>query len=62
VLKQLQKITGSQARFYSYKNGGIYHLGNKGLILLLDYIGDCPIECYDYKWITRRSETIMEES
>jgi len=62
VLKQLQKITGNQVKFYSYKKGGTYHLGNKGLILLLDYIGDCPIECYDYKWITRRSETIMEES
>ena len=25
-------------------------------------IGPCPILCYKYKWITRRSETIMEES
>lgn len=42
----------------SYK----YYFNNKSFNKLLDYIGKCPIFCYEYKWITRRSETIMEES
>lgn len=42
----------------SYK----YHFNNKAFKQLLLYIGPCPILCYKYKWITRRSETIMEES
>jgi hypothetical protein len=42
----------------SYK----YYFNNQSLNKLLNYIGECPISCYNYKWITRRSETIMEES
>lgn len=42
----------------SYK----YYFNNKSFIKLLNYIGECPIPCYNYKWVTRRSETIMEES
>lgn len=61
ILEQLKDLFGSQANYYSYRNGGSYYLGHKGLMLLLDYIGSCPLPCYNYKWITRCSETIIKE-
>lgn len=62
ILNQLQVISNYPVKYYNHTKGGTYYFGNKGLINLLNYIGNCPFACYNYKWITRRSETIMEES
>lgn len=60
ILSQFKKF--GNCNYYKYNNGGAYYLSNKALIEFLKFIGDCPLECYKYKWITRCSETIMEES
>ena len=39
-----------------------YYFSNKSLKKLLIYIGKCPINDYKYKWIVRRSTTIIEPS
>lgn len=62
ILRQLRDLFGGQCSYYPYKSGGAYYLGSKGLISLLEYIGECPVPCYKYKWITRCSETTIEES
>lgn len=64
ILNQLKQLFGDQCNYHSYKNGGTYYLGYKGLELLLNYIGKCPLSCYNYKWILREecSETIIEKS
>ena len=61
ILQQLNDICGHVA---VYKNGSCYcyHFNNKALIKLLNYIGECPVESYKYKWITRCSTTIIEAS
>lgn len=47
-----------------YKNGEChtYHFSNKALKKLLEFIGECPVNDYKYKWIIRRSTTIIEPS
>lgn len=60
ILSQLKQF--GDCKYYKYSNGGAYYLNNKSFIEFLRYIGECPIECYKYKWITRCSETIMEGS
>ena len=57
----------NKVAIYEYKNssGAIcytYHISNKNFIKFLDYIGECPVESYKYKWITRCSTTIIETS
>ncbi len=34
---------------YGYK----YYFNNKSFIKMLEYIGECPVESYRYKWITK---------
>ena len=62
ILKQLNDLFNN-VKCYCGKSGCYqYHFNNKNLIKLLDYIGECPIEGYKYKWITRCSTTIIETS
>lgn len=61
IIEQLCLITKSKCAYYKYnnKNGitfGNYHINNSGFINFLKYIGDCPFECYKYKWIIRENE------
>ena len=64
ILDQFNKLFNKVA-IYEYKNssGAIcytYHISNKNFIKFLDYIEECPVESYKYKWITRCSTTIIE--
>lgn len=62
ILNQLNKITGN-CKCYCHSNKTYkYYFNNKSLIKLLEYIGECPVESYKYKWITRCSTTIIETS
>ena len=66
ILDQLNKLFNKVA-IYEYKNSSgttyyTYSISNKNFIKFLDYIGECPIESYKYKWITRCSTTIIETS
>lgn len=52
VTKQLKDLFKEDFKLYSLNNGTYqYYFTNKGLIKLLDYIGECPVEGYKYKWI-----------
>ena len=65
ILNQLKSLFNNNSNYYKEKNRqvGLFYIPHKGFIKLIDYIGECPIECYKYKWIIRRcSETIIEES
>ena len=63
ILKQIQELFHENSKYYELKLYRNFYIPHKGMQKFLDYIGKCPIECYKYKWITRRcSETIMEES
>ena len=62
VLNQLIEITGSCKCYCDRNKCYRYHFNNKALIKLLEYIGECPVESYKYKWITRCSTTIIETS
>lgn len=66
IIDQLNKIH-EDINVYSYKTATgttcyTYHFSNKNFIKFLEYIGECPIESYKYKWITRCSTTIIETS
>ena len=65
ILNQLKSLFNNNSNYYKEKNRqvGLFYIPHKGFIKFIDYIGECPIECYKYKWIIRRcSETIIEES
>ena len=65
IINQLKDICGEVSCYkYKTKTGHChqYYFGNKQFIKLLEYIGDCPVESYKYKWIVRRSTTIIEPS
>lgn len=62
MLNQLIEITGSCKCYCDRNKCYRYHFNNKALIKLLEYIGECPVESYKYKWITRCSTTIIETS
>lgn len=65
ILNQFKSLFSNNSNYYKdeQKNCGSFYIPHKGLIKMLEYIGECPVECYKYKWIIRRcSETIMEES
>lgn len=65
IINQLKDICGEVSCYkYKTKTGHChqYYFGNKQFIKLLEYIGDCPVESYRYKWIVRRSTTIIEPS
>lgn len=61
ILEELNKICPT--KIYDDGKGMYkYYFSNKALIQFLEYIGECPVESYKYKWITRRSTTIIEAS
>lgn len=61
ILNELNKICPT--KIYDDGHGRYkYYFNNKSLIQFLEYIGECPVESYKYKWITRRSTTIIETS
>ena len=62
ILKQFNDLFEDIKCHYSKKGSYQYYFNNKNLIKLLNYIGECPVEGYKYKWITRCSTTIIETS
>jgi hypothetical protein len=64
IYNQLDSLFGIKCYKFKTKTGYChhYHFNNLALKKLLDYIGDCPVEGYKYKWIVRCSETIIEPS
>lgn len=64
ILDQFNKLF-DKVVVYEYKTSSgatcyTYSIPNKSFIKFLNYIGECPIESYKYKWITRCSTTIIE--
>lgn len=57
IINELNSICG--VKCYEYKTFCTYYFNNSQLKKLLEYIGDCPVECYKYKWIIKGSTTIM---
>lgn len=52
ITNQFKELFGSDFKLYSLNNGMFqYYFTNNGLQKLLDYIGECPVESYKYKWI-----------
>lgn len=52
ITNQLKNLFGDNFKLYKLNNGMYqYYFTNEGLKQLLEYIGDCPIEGYKYKWI-----------
>lgn len=47
LLNQLRYIIGKEV---SYHSQGKFYIPVKLVDKFLNYIGDCPVECYDYKW------------
>lgn len=65
ILKQLKSLFHINCNYYkeNLRDLGVFYIPHKGFIKFIEYIGICPIKCYEYKWIIRRcSETIIEES
>lgn len=52
IISQFKDLFGEDFKLYALNNGTYqYYFTNKGLKKLLEYIGDCPVESYKYKWI-----------
>lgn len=52
ITNQLKNLFGDNFKLYKLNNGMYqYYFTNEGLKQLLEYIGDCPVEGYKYKWI-----------
>ena len=65
ILNQLKSLFNHSCNYYKdeRRNCGSFYISHKGFIKMLEYMGDCPMKCYEYKWVIRRcSETIMKES
>ena len=62
ILDQFNNLFGEIKCYQNKKGCYQYNFNNKNLIKLLHYIGECPVEGYKYKWITRCSTTIIETS
>lgn len=60
IIDQLNDIC--RVNCYKDETSYKYVFNNKRFIEFLKYIGNCPVECYKYKWITRCSTTIIETS
>lgn len=60
ILDQLNNLFGKVSLYkYKTKNGSeccTYHFRVSSFKKFLDYIGECPVESYKYKWITRREK------
>lgn len=61
-LMQLNDLFDNVKCHYDKRGCYKYYFNNKNLIKLLNYIGECPVNGYKYKWITRCSTTIIETS
>ena len=48
MIEQLSKVCGG-CKCYARKTSFTYYFNNTELKNLLNYIGDCPVECYKYK-------------
>lgn len=55
ILQQFRELFGNVKCYYNKYGYGYYqyHFNNTSLKLLLNYIGECPVESYKYKWITK---------
>ena len=61
ILEQLNNLFSTEdgGRVYCYSDGHNsiygykYYFNNKSFKKMLEYIGDCPVESYKYKWILR---------
>jgi len=63
ILNQFKVLFHPNCNWYPYKTCGVFYIPHKGFQKLLDFIGECPINCYKYKWeIKRCSTTIINES
>lgn len=62
ILEQFIDISKNPIGCYKSNNCYNYHFNNKALINLLDYIGECPVESYKYKWIVRRKSTVSDKT
>ena len=62
ILNQLNDLFDNVKCHYDKRGCYKYYFNNKNLIKLLNYIGECPVNGYKYKWITRCSTTIIETS
>lgn len=65
ILRQMKTLFHINCNYYKDKkrNCGNFYIPHEGFIKFLEFIGNCPIKCYDYKWFIKRcSTTIMEKS
>lgn len=52
ITNQFRKLFGEDFKLYHLNNNTYqYYFTNNGLKKLLEYIGNCPVESYKYKWI-----------
>lgn len=52
ITNQFKNLFGKDFKLYSLNTGMYqYYFTNNGLKKLLEYIGECPVESYKYKWI-----------
>lgn len=52
ITDQFKNLFGNDFKLYSLNTGMYqYYFTNNGLKKLLEYIGECPVESYKYKWI-----------
>lgn len=55
ILSQIKELFTEKSNYYSEnkRKCGSFYIPHLGFIKMLDYIGDCPIDCYKYKWELR---------
>lgn len=52
ITEQFKNLFGDDFKLYTLNNGMYqYYFTNNGLKKLLEYIGECPVKSYKYKWI-----------
>lgn len=54
ILDQFNNLFG-KVKCYNNASCFNYYFNNASLKKLLEYIGECPVESYKYKWIVRRN-------
>lgn len=48
ILNQLKELFGSNCNYYKSFH---YHIPSTHVVKFLNFIGNCPVECYKYKWL-----------
>lgn len=66
ILEQLNTLFDN-VKCYAYKTSTgdtchTYHFNHNAFVKMLDYIGECPVDGYKYKWIVECSTTIIRTS